>query len=213
MTGTKALVKVEDLLPQNWQERSLVSYKVEPGDIAVSKSQMSGLVKSDPIVAEAFVVHLLNEALKMIPSSIGEATELRSISQMLMQEYWYLKTEDFIRCIKMGIMGRLVDADGKPIKVYGSLSAKDFFEWFTAYSRMSARELDSLRETKRHEDSKQKLPEEAILKLTEGISTPEYRKETESNLTLLSHINRWKDESRETRKEREKEEKKKQKEK
>lgn len=165
---------------------------------------MSGLVKSDPVVAQAFVVHLLNEALKIIPNSIGAAAELKNISQFLIDEYWHFKTEDFIRCIKMGITGRLIDYEGKPIKVYGSLSAKDFFEWFTAYDRMSARELDSIRETKYHEDKKQKLPDEAVIKLTQGIVSDADRKERNSDMALRDHIEKWHQESIETRKEREK---------
>lgn len=171
---------------------------------------MSGLVKNDPVTAEAFVVHLLNEVLKIIPNNIGTATELRSIAQMLMGEYWYFKAEDFIRCIKMGIMGRLIDADGKPIKVYGSLSAKDFFEWFTAYERMSASEMDSIRQVVHQESKKENLPDDVMLKLTNGISAPERRKKMQSDLVLLSHIEKWQSQSRETRKEREKQKKEKQ---
>lgn len=174
---------------------------------------MSALVKSDPIVAQAFVVHLLNEALKIIPNNIASATELKNISEMLMAEYWYMKTEDFIRCIKMGIMGKLTDHKGDPIKVYGSLSAKDFFEWFTAYDRISSREMDGIMDIQHNEIKFSKSADNVMLKIAEKIGvTNERVKQTENDLKLLSHIEKWHQESIETRKEREKLKKQKEKE-
>lgn len=97
----------------------------------------------------AYIMYLINEVLKQVPHTMNAATEVKSVAEMLIRNYWHWRVEEFVICFRDGLLNKF----GKEGAIYGSLNAGTIYKWCSMHDNIRNSQIENLRE-KKHYDKK-----------------------------------------------------------
>lgn len=95
--------------------------------LSATKADSMSLIRR--VHSEAFVIRvvikLLNETCKLVKNDLS-GDDIVTLSEVLLQDFWMLKIDDFVLCLRNG-------TKGKYGKIYGTLHFPHVLDWFRKY--------------------------------------------------------------------------------
>ncbi len=76
---------------------------------------------------ESLIIRILNEALEFIPHELTTKAII-NYTKIFIQEYWYWKIDDFVLCVKNGMLGKYG-------KIYKTFNFSVLMEWCNIYDK------------------------------------------------------------------------------
>lgn len=138
-----------------------------------SKMQVSALKRDNINALEFSIAFLIEELIFALNVPELSESQVAYITKILINEYWYLKIEDFILCFKNA-------KTAKYGTIYNRVDIHTICTWLNTYSADRTREIELLRE---QQNAELKKENKGLLYLMSGEET----QEEEWNYAKIKH--------------------------
>lgn len=132
-------VNIISILANAPEKLSEVEAAVTLNKVLESKMQVSALRRDNKNSLEFLISFLIEELIFALNVPELSEAQVAYITNTLINEYWYLKIEDFVRCFK----------NAKTAKygiIYNRIDIHTICTWLNAYNADKTREIELLRE-------------------------------------------------------------------